>query len=277
MAGSGKNIAWGAVILGLAILTSLGYASRRWFAETWQLHKLASGTEAERTAAASKFGKWKTARAVAPLIETFARDEQRPQYWHYSWAAIIQIGPRGVPYVVPALDSEDEALRWNAAHALGRIGPTSHVATRRLRDLLADDHPLVRREAAGALARIGPAAAESVPALVHLIEQERDAPRPRGFSALSTAAWALGKVDATAAVAAPCLLSLLDHKSEVVRRNAVKSLGRLGSEAAETIVPRLESLLQDEDATVRAAANRSLGKIDAAVKVKRKAAVDELR
>ena len=70
-----------------------------------------------------------------------------------------------VPALIAALSDPEEYVRWEAAAALGIIGPGAKDAVPELTKALADKNFSVRRNAAEALGNIGPAARSAFAAL----------------------------------------------------------------------------------------------------------------
>ena len=151
--------------------------------------------------------------------------------------------------LLASLSDEDEAVRLDAAYALGSCGAAAVPALIEALDGSREDgsHP-----AAYALAAAGELAA---PALVAALENEDDTIR-------ACAAYALGDIPprdrSPEAVAA--LTRALSDSSEWVRRNSAEALGAIGQPGPET-VPALGQLLSDELEWIRDNAARALAKI----------------
>lgn len=112
-----------------------------------------------------------------------------------------------------------------------------------------------RRRAAYALGRIGPAAKAAVPALLEVVNDPNMEPRWYAVDAL-------GRIGGDAKVAQALADAVRNPENDVyVRRNAVKSLGRLG-EASKAQTGVLEEQLAGDDAPTRAAAAVALWRID---------------
>jgi HEAT repeat protein len=141
--------------------------------------------------------------------------------------AVARFGPHAAPAVRPLLDhfaNPDPAIRWQAARAVGKIGPPAVSAVPELARLLrSDPDPLVREHAAEALGDIGPPAADGIPALAKAL---RD-PVAR------------------------------------VRRDAVRALGQMGP-AARGVLTEVRAAADDPDPDVKAAATRAARLIDPA-------------
>jgi HEAT repeat protein len=70
-----------------------------------------------------------------------------------------------VSHWVEALKSPDIALRKQAAHVLGNVGPNDPAVVPALIEALKDAEAVVRIEAVIGLMKIGPAAEDAIPAL----------------------------------------------------------------------------------------------------------------
>ena len=126
-----------------------------------------------------------------------------------------------------------------------------------LTNSLASDDPQVRHSACYALGRIGPAAKGAVAALRKMLQSPDDTEQLRGI-------WALLKIlpqdAAVKQMAVPLLMGAFEDEREVVRLEAAKSLGEIGS-LARAAVPVLRKALNDESVHVREAAQAVLDKI----------------
>ena len=140
----------------------------------------------------------------------------------------------------------------NAAYALAS---TDEPAVPALRDAMHDDVEAVRALAAGTLAEMGTAGQESVPDLVHAINDE-------SMSVRRQAAEALGMVGA-GSFAVPALIDALSDEDRGVRKSVVLTLARIGPEAEEA-VPALVRALRDSDKYVRGKASHALQRINTA-------------
>jgi HEAT repeat protein len=114
-------------------------------------------------------------------------------------------------------------------------------------------------QAALAIGEIGPSAAEAVPALIEALKQEQV---PRPLRTPPSSALALGRVGP---VAVPPLIEVLKDSRASVRTSAVIALGLVGVDA-RAAAPALFELLKDKDSEVRSASALSLGAIDSANK-----------
>jgi len=111
-------------------------------------------------------------------------------------------------------------------------------------------------DAAYALGEIGPRAASAIPALAKILRTERV---PRAFRTPPSSAYALGRIGEAAI---PTLTSVLTDPDASSRLSAVLAFGFMGRKAAPA-APKLLTLLKDRDADVRHAAALTLPGIGA--------------
>lgn len=123
---------------------------------------------------------------------------------------------------IAQLASEDIAVRWHAAYALGQLGP---------------------------------AVPEAVDPLMKILENQREYEYVRG-----AAAWALGRIGPRAEPAVGLLTSTLASKHLSVRRAAPTALGEIGT-AAKSAEAALAKAMADEDPLVRVHAAAALWKV----------------
>jgi len=71
----------------------------------------------------------------------------------------------------------------------------------------------------------------------------------------------LGKLGESAAPAVPSLIQLLDDRTEVVRREAISSLGKIGPPARDALEKLRQIAEHDKDAAVRRLAQSAIRKI----------------
>ena len=173
----------------------------------------------------------------------------------------------GIPTLIKALRDADEAVRLNAAYALGAIGAPAVPA---LSQALRDESEETRTYAAYALSATG---ASAVPALMEALHDV-------SWRIRANAAYALGDIGQPAQDAVPALNRALCDASEWVRRHAAEALGLVGQPTQDT-VPGLITLLRDAHYWVRDNAARALARIGpaagAAVPALRAALSDENR
>jgi HEAT repeat protein len=152
-----------------------------------------------------------------------------------------------LPALAQALQDGDEAVRLNAAYALGALGgPAVPVLAEALRTT---PEPL-RRYAGYGLSAAGAPAVEALTGLA----QAPDEPARRA------AVDALGDMGAAAAPAVPVLAGALRDESQWVRRQAAEALGTIGA-AGGPAVEALAGALRDEQPFVRFNAALALARI----------------
>ncbi len=141
-------------------------------------------------------------------------------------AALGKIGSAAVPSIVKLLKSNDESLHWDAAQALGNMGPE---------------------------------AIDAVPDLIRTFKTEKRQTRDNtGFLVAERAVIALGKIGSGAV---PHLVKCFRSKVGTVRRHAVEALRSMGP-LAKDAVPYLLEELKDKNIGVSASAASALIIID---------------
>jgi HEAT repeat protein/flagellar basal body rod protein FlgG len=181
-----------------------------------------------------------------------------------------QIGPEAkpaVPMLIALLSESDWELRKAAAAALERIAPQSEPVLAALVEAwtaaLGSQAASERYQAAVALGRLGPRLSRApskplqarIDAAVQSLAGMADDPA-------SGAARALGQLGKAAASAVPALVHALGHSQVHVRLQAADALGRMGP-AARDAVPDLVRALRDAQPEVRWRAAASIGMIGA--------------
>jgi len=115
------------------------------------------------------------ARSMAPMgpvaIPILAEGLEHTDHGDDAANALAKIGKPSVPALLRALHCRDFFGRWNAAWALGAIGPDAKEAVPALTKSLEDEEPLVRIAAARALWQIERSKA-GVPVLIEVIRNE---------------------------------------------------------------------------------------------------------
>jgi HEAT repeat protein len=139
--------------------------------------------------------------------------------------------------LVKQLQNGDNDARRAAAKALGEGGAESKSAVPALINALKDRDTFVRRFSAQALGEIGLDAKSAVPALAKTLDDPKK-------SVQVAAANALAKLGPSGV---ETLVGILrdDDKDAMARRQAIQSLGALGS-AGHTAVPALTELLKEK-------------------------------
>ncbi|MGH7225278.1 MAG: HEAT repeat domain-containing protein [Gemmataceae bacterium] len=138
--------------------------------------------------------------------------------------------------LIKQLQSGDNEARRAAAVALGDGGADSKTAVPTLIKALKDRDTFVRRFSARALGSIGPDAASAVRDLTQALNDRKPEVRDE-------AARALGKLGSSG-VASLIAIVRDDGKDAAMRRQAIDSLGSLGS-AARSAVPVLTELVKE--------------------------------
>ena len=180
-------------------------------------------------------------RRLIPILDHGSREE--------AYKILGFCGRSGLPPLVRSLGDPRSGWRFEAARALGNIGPAAGEAVPELAKVLNDGDRLLRWAATLALGQIGPAAQPAVPALIRLAGADT-LPDVRAEACES-----LGIIGNLSAV--QVLTKALTDNAEEVRSRAAEALGRLGPEA-EGAVPALALALQDADPHTRARVAQAL-------------------
>jgi HEAT repeat protein len=229
--------------LGLALLLLLAFAGWRFFRVTLQLGKLRNPDAAVRVHAAAELGRFRSARAVPPLIAALGDADSRVQI--AAAQALGQIAdPRAfAPLLATLKGAKDyDEVRNACAVALGSLGPSA------LPPLLAALHDSDLAGAAGqGLVQLGAPAVDPLLALLGGSDPDLR----------QQAAELLGAIPAPRAV--PSLIAALQDKESYVRKYAAAALGAIRDPRADQ---PLIAATKDQDQNVRQAAARSLGQMD---------------
>ncbi len=208
------------------------------------IQALQDKNEEVRKAAAEALGKIGDAQAVPTLIRTLKLKNKSWGVRKAAAEALGKIGAPAVPFLIRALQDEDEDVRRAAAQALGAIGDARAVPS--LTQTLQDGDWSVREAAAWALGEIKDA--QAVPPLIRTLQDENEEVR-------KAAAWALGEIKDARAI--PPLVQALQDEDIFVRWAAAWALRMIGAPA----VPFLIRTLQDEERRVHQAAAEALREI----------------
>jgi HEAT repeat protein len=120
-----------------------------------------------------QLGKDVSSHAVPALAKVVKTDSHK-EVVQAALEALGQMGAAGVPPLKEALKSNEISIQYQAAKAIGQIGPDAKDAVKTLIDVFKNppqmkrnnnDAPPVRTAVAEALGNIGPAAKDAVPAL----------------------------------------------------------------------------------------------------------------
>lgn len=173
--------------------------------------------------------------------------------------ALQQLGADAVPFILPLLDDQSNAVRLRAVKVLGAIGAPAAPATPQLIKMLRDTEHEATVQAAVtiALGQIHQAPADVIPALVDNIK------KPLTDSAVKSATLqALQQWGPDAAAAAPTLIDFLRDGSSDLRGAAVAALGAIGSGKTE-VIEALVAMLTDphQESEIRVGAADALGRM----------------
>src|SRR5262245_5919482 len=124
------------------------------------------------------------ARDAAPTLGLLLRADTEPEVLTQAARALAQIGPAGVPELLKALRDPELRVRYQAAGALGIIGPDAREAVPLLTAALKETNDKMRARALYALGEIGPEARPAVPALVRTLRDREPDVRTQASGAL---------------------------------------------------------------------------------------------
>jgi HEAT repeat protein len=221
-------------------------------------------------------------------------------------AALLKLSGRSTGYQdgqtvsswIEALQSPDAAVRCQAAHALGALGPDAAEAAPALCRVMREDpkrgprieasqalmkmgraarasvsglalalddpEPWVRMNATVALLRLGADARPAIPALTRALHEKRNQKTLGAFyfNIREMAALALGRASSGSPEAVPVLMAALgEAHTQEMRVATTRALGEVGA-AAQPAVPLLKGLLRDADGEVREVAAEALQRIE---------------
>ncbi len=194
------------------------------------------------------------APAIDGLVRLLADSGGHPQSENGNIAAnaLGSIGPAAVPAVIATMKAPDAYTRMMAAYALLEMKPVAKVieagAVPPLIEAARDEDGSVREAAARVLGALR--AADGVPALVALMDRDRDA------QAGIEAAHALAQIGLPAAAPAlPKLKAAATEPGHPLRNISLQALAVLGPDARTNVIAALE----DRDPDVRTVAAAALG------------------
>lgn len=178
------------------------------------------------------------------IIEALGSDDEHER--EEAVEALSELSdPRTILPLIRALSDASPFVRRRAADALGRADSPKVVHP--LMKALTDEDRYVRETAAESLGRLGDRA---MPDLIRGLEEEDWRVRVGSLIALRVTHGTIRSVDS--------VLERLQDESPYVRREAVKTLGRIGN---STIVPYIIQATKDSDPGVRLRAIKALGKL----------------
>lgn len=138
-----------------------------------------------------------------------------------------------LPDLVELLEDEsrDALTRWNAARALGKLGPEGIEALPVLIRYTTSSEETIREHSAEAIGDIGPTAVDGIPALLDCLDDpairvRRDAARSIGF------------IGPGAKSAVPQIKALLNDPEEIVRKAATDALKVIAPEEQPVEAPK---------------------------------------
>lgn len=220
--------------------------------------KLKEKTRLTQLASAVALGKIGDVRAVGPLANAFKT--WPPETLNAVGTALVALSKNFVSadlqlqivsaLMVPLTHSEFWLGRYEAAKALGNLGPHAVSATDSLVHALRDQEWWVRQEAAYALGKIQSESPEVIAALITAIREWPSEERRVAVEALV----------AIGSPALPALSQLLDQKGEApyVRQSAIKIMARSEDPLDETTIKKMIMALKDPDPQVQKEAEEAL-------------------
>lgn len=228
-----------------------------------QRERLTSPEVEERRDAVMRLGALR--RPEASRVALSALNDALPIVRATAVGAVLWLpGDESAAALIPLLNDKDEFVRQETAYALGRTGSRSAVAPL-IERLNTDKKHGVRGAAAVALGQLGDESA--VVALASVLAPETTAPGTKkartsrnkeNVLVLRAAAASLGQIGSRAGL--PALIATLEDETTVsdVRREAARSLGRIGDPTAE---PALRKALGSVDAHLGQIAFEALRRI----------------
>jgi len=204
-----------------------------------------------RAGAAGALGSMASPSSAPVLFEALGDTDEAVRWSAARALGRLRLTADFLPQLIEALKSADPYVRGFAAWSLGEMGTMAAGATGALVEALRAEEASGRGTAIPALGKIGPAARQAVPALVQALKSPYG---PRRWSAART----LGRIGPGAEAALPALILALEDPNDHVRLHAARALGRIGRSAA---APALEKALKDPNEGVRAESRAALDRI----------------
>jgi HEAT repeat protein len=158
---------------------------------------------------------------IAPHQHT---DEEYHEMAVFGFYALGPLGKDAVPALIDLLRDPDSNVRLHAADCLGDIGPLAGAAVPHLVPFLGDTNRIVRWDATVNLGRIHMESALVVPILINSLNPTN--------AILPTTISVLGEFGEQAKPAVPALVQLLNSERENVRLEATNALKQIDPEAA---------------------------------------------
>ena len=195
--------------------------------------------------------------------------------------ALAAIGTESVEPLISSLENRDRVVRFQAAFALGEIGPPAKKAVPALIKLLGDPEAVVRLQVTWALVRIAPDCEEAVDAVIARMKDEDESVR-------ATTADVVKDIRPVSKKLIDTLIDALDDNEGLVQAHAARTLGTLGDKAAPA-VPALTKMLTSRNGypypdghpysfrPVAEMAARTLGQIGAPARPALPALLDTIR
>ena len=195
------------------------------------------------------------------LIKAFNHESEEVQETvRYLLVGLARISPGTIPALIEALNEKNDLVRRGASETLGLLAQDGRIdqpIVPTLIGILSRSDGVAREAAIGALRQSGRVA---IPPLRKLLQHDDSAIRAAAVKALRLRE-VPGLQDVTSSVeAVNVLVEQLKEGDSVMRKNAVKALGKIGPAAKEAIPEILQSL-RDKDSDLRKAAVEALGKI----------------
>ncbi len=188
-----------------------------------------------------------------PVQMGLLRDESEAVRLQAAYA-LGTLGTPAVPGLIAALRAESAELRLSASHALCAMG---EPAVADLMEASSDSREEVRVQAIDTLGNMGRTARESVHVLARALNDPSVEVRRR-------AAGALGTMNGAAAAAVlPALIGALADEDSGVRGSTSLTLARMGPAAGDAL-PALKAALNDQDWYVRGNAAETLARLGTA-------------
>ncbi len=151
-----------------------------------------------------------------------------PEMQHAAADALAQIGPESVKPVTEALGASEPRMRQGAAFALAGLGKAAKSAAPKLVEVTQWEADGTTRIALlGALTSVGVAPTNSVPLLIKSLRSTDDAERHAAINGLAAAR--------PADLAVNALQGLLSENDPAIRKQAARTLSRMGSHAAPAV------------------------------------------